>query len=150
MLPDPFYMLQVGLVAFVSGAVGSILVWILLGRPIVRHEVAKWWDGLVERMGDPKDEEMDGMISLFAARGVRSFRMMLKDPGFNKEFNEWMNGYMTGISKQIENRLPGIFVKAAPEIKRALMGGGEGGKEGEIDPMQMIMGMIGGGGNFQM
>lgn len=149
MLPDPLYMLQIGLVAFVSGAIGSVLVWILLGRPIVKHEIGKWWDGITNRMGDPKDEEMDATMTLLMSRVVRSFRIMLKDPQFNKDFNEWTNGYMTGVSAQIEKRLPKILLKVAKDIKEGKVDWGEEGGGTDIagNPlMQMFQAMFGGQG----
>lgn len=87
------------------------------------------------------DEEINILLTTAAFQGMSAFRACMQDPDFKQEVDSFINGKMSKLGTYLEKRLPEILVKAAPEIRKAIMGGG-GGKGGEQDPTLGLLGMF--------
>jgi hypothetical protein len=112
---------------------------------ILKTEVPKLVDTLLtditDRMADPKDEKMNMLAFTAAYKGMAAARECMKDPEFKQDIDSFMDGKMSKVGSYLEKKLPGLLIGAAPEIKKALLGGG-GGKEGEGGVMGILEGFI--------
>lgn len=118
-------------------------------KEVLKTELPTVVDALIAKFAGPPDEKM-----VLALKNISqgAYYSMMSNPEIKKNIQDHINGYMTGVIHQIENRI-GFSEQDIKELKEFVawaktMKDKFGGKEGgATDPFQaMIQSMMGGGG----